>query len=164
MRGATEPALNKGTKCTFQSTHPMRGATIPSANSATIPDISIHAPHARCDGWFNLYGINGKKFQSTHPMRGATLTMALQGKNLLFQSTHPMRGATLGVDVCKALGCDFNPRTPCEVRQKYGNTYTNGKQFQSTHPMRGATNPNRFKPNGFGISIHAPHARCDGNR
>ena len=34
---------------------------------------------------------------------------------------------------------DFNPRTPCGVRQYWTDKNTDAFQFQSTHPLRGAT-------------------------
>ena len=57
----------------FQSTHPMRGATIDIDDAALVAfDISIHAPHAGCDKMPTRASRRWKLFQSTHPMRGAT--------------------------------------------------------------------------------------------
>ena len=56
---------------TFQSTHPVRGAT------------------AHCRG-----GSPGAEFQSTHPVRGATCDAVHDQRQRRFQSTHPVRGAT----------------------------------------------------------------------
>ena len=78
----------------FQSTHPLRGATIADIATLVLMKISIHAPLAGCDSGcssascfirnFNprtpcgvrLVGTGGYKvvdsFQSTHPLRGAT--------------------------------------------------------------------------------------------
>ena len=101
----------------FQSTHPLRGATLTK-----------------------LAVRYSKKFQSTHPLRGATYDRDTHTRTILFQSTHPLRGAT-GADRIDPLsgkisihaplaGCDsgyaagmggrtdFNPRTPCGVRQR----------------------------------------------
>ena len=123
----------------FQSTHPMRGATIIST-AVTLTTV----------------------FQSTHPMRGATvLTIATMirprhfnprtpcgvrhnsmdnySDGLAFQSTHPIRGATFSMKPAKMEVIHFNPRTPCGVR------------------LRSDT-PN---PKIRTISIHAPHAGCD---
>ncbi len=80
------------------------------------------------------------RFQSTHPMRGATQLADAAGIDIRFQSTHPMRGATnkriklletdaisihaphAGCDANDKIGnyqaADFNPRTPCGVRQQ----------------------------------------------
>ena len=49
LRGATvSPETNLATR-EFQSTHPLRGATTKSTTSKTAPLISIHAPLAGCD-------------------------------------------------------------------------------------------------------------------
>ena len=55
----------------FQSTRPMRGATV------------------RMEDTNFIY-----KFQSTRPMRGATKDMIWNMRRRKFQSTRPMRGAT----------------------------------------------------------------------
>ena len=101
----------------FQSTHPLRGATI---SQHSLPESST--------------------FQSTHPLRGATISRSVMVLlSPLFQSTHPLRGATDVLDRLTTLevisihaplaGCDsaysglcrrssyFNPRTPCGVRR-----------------------------------------------
>ena len=122
----------------FQSTHPMRGATMFSCPSIfdtyfnprtpcgvrPLPapyldhplDISIHAPHAGCDD--------------------------------------PNRGS-------RWFDRNFNPRTPCGVRRKFILFGTSLNKFQSTHPMRGATPVPFIRPVIPCISIHAPHAGCD---
>ena len=145
----------------FQSTRPMRGATIKSG-------VHVSIAHA---------------FQSTRPMRGATITI---GRSLLisaFQSTRPMRGATYSPWSEVGEFEDFNPRAPCGARPK--NPRENTKQnyfnprapcgarpagdaakrdrlpFQSTRPMRGATGNLCLYCPLCHISIHAPHAGRD---
>ena len=167
----------------FQSTHPMRGATIFLAKYISNQSISIHAPHARCDQ--DMTPAQGVSFISIHapharcdnmnaiqlgyienfnPRTPCEVRLVCYTSILWtcrFQSTHPMRGATWN----------------CNQKEK-------GEQFQSTHPMRGATlflrcsslfcshfNPRtpcevrRFALHRHNailtISIHAPHARCD---
>ena len=60
---------------TFQSTHPVRGATVGAYLSFVGSEISIHAPREGCDSLrcppFNW----ARTFQSTHPVRGATAGM-----------------------------------------------------------------------------------------
>ena len=56
----------------FQSTHPMRGATVVEVLDPSRPIISIHAPHAGCDKECTFPFASPIVFQSTHPMRGAT--------------------------------------------------------------------------------------------
>ena len=145
----------------FQSTHPMRGAThhhLVMDRAAWISihaphagcdfrvqklrapaEISIHAPHAGCDKEIMDMVAEWKEFQSTHPMRGATKKYKRMQVIVVFQSTHPMRGAT----------------TVYVVKDE-------DAEFQSTHPMRGATIFRALANNPLNISIHAPHAGCDG--
>ena len=57
---------------TFQSTHPVRGATKDDAFALVAPPISIHAPREGCDTRTTLLLSSHPPFQSTHPVRGAT--------------------------------------------------------------------------------------------
>ena len=145
----------------FQSTHPLRGATLTLDHNFRADIISIHAPLAGCDALPGLWHRRLESFQSTHPLRGATgrvhgreahpgfqSTHPLRGAtnrsfrrlmNQLFQSTHPLRGAT-GHKCPRMVDCKhFNPRTPCGVRR----------------PVQDGVQPVRQ------ISIHAPLAGCD---
>ena len=122
----------------FQSTHPLRGATVTLPVDDILPYISIHAPLAGCDACRRARRQRAAGFQSTHPLRGAT--GAGEGKTCTggFQSTHPLRGATC-----------ISPSGRCSSR------------FQSTHPLRGATQVGGYFPAAMAISIHAPLAGCD---
>ena len=171
-------------KYSFQSTHPMRGATtVDNGHLMTIP-ISIHAPHAGCDGKgfssllsytdFNPRTPCGVRqlslkrcsrrveFQSTHPMRGATKLRQHHASIKLFQSTHPMRGATYipHRTATRGLISIHAPHAGCDRHPSLD--ALGAPEFQSTHPMRGATlrtaTPIRQTR---AISIHAPHAGCD---
>ena len=122
----------------FQSTHPLRGATINITRIQSINRISIHAPLAGCDRikqqkdyltqHFNPRTpcgvrrtqrtklINGKIFQSTHPLRGAT-TIFIQANNTIAISIHaPLAGCDILNHAHQQEENDFNPRTPCGVR------------------------------------------------
>ena len=101
----------------FQSTHPLRGATV---------GLQQQPGHIA--------------FQSTHPLRGATTYFIRMSRVLeKFQSTHPLRGATPCSKPFHLLLLNFNPRTPCGVRQLSVYSEIVTKLFQSTHPLRGAT-------------------------
>ena len=56
----------------FQSTRPMRGATVTRVVTLVTIVISIHAPHAGRDKTAPCRWAMTLKFQSTRPMRGAT--------------------------------------------------------------------------------------------
>ena len=73
MRGATSLiSLSLLRYSLFQSTLPMRGATIIKSFFRWLYEISIHAPHAGSDVFGNLQLLMPTIFQSTLPMRGAT--------------------------------------------------------------------------------------------
>ena len=123
------------------------------------------------------------RFQSTHPLRGATeilipevileiisIHAPLAGCDVVDQTAAACRvnfnprtpcGVRQGAD--KALNAlnDFNPRTPCGVRQGSETQRLCSKQFQSTHPLRGATKAKHGQQDSCHISIHAPLAGCD---
>ena len=81
--------------CTFQSTHPVRGATGGFSEDVIREIISIHAPRAGCDRRPCPSGGRPHEFQSTHPVRGATCFGADGPERMVY----------------------FNPRTPCGVRR-----------------------------------------------
>ena len=56
----------------FQSTLPMKGATLEENRFATITSVSIHAPNEGSDVFFFGPVTRTKMFQSTLPMKGAT--------------------------------------------------------------------------------------------
>ncbi len=100
----------------FQSTHPLRGATV-----TTMPfPASI-------------------LFQSTHPLRGATVYDQLSCCSRQFQSTHPLRGATRlyrSIHLCQHVSIHA-PLARCDAYTRKG--AKSPCLFQSTHPLRGAT-------------------------
>ena len=144
----------------FQSTHPLRGATGGWGQHPHPPIISIHAPLAGCDV-DKLKEYAKVQFQSTHPLRGATFaTLTLDSGG--FISIHaPLAGCDAHqhgdqklIDIsihaplagCDNFGADahiippyFNPRTPCGVRPLVREHAAALGAFQSTHPLRGAT-------------------------
>ena len=145
----------------FQSTRPMRGATLRRRDSDNYSHVSIHAPHAGRDFGLRSFISLSVLFQSTRPMRGATGESVVYrqsrdvsihaphaGRDAIrlvggqdaspFQSTRPMRGATIIIANKDLLS-----------------------EFQSTRPMRGATSAASVSPCSGRVSIHAPHAGRD---
>ena len=122
----------------FQSTHPVWGATTRAKYLRPVHQISIHAPRVGCDcPWgcalgnasnFNPRtpcGVRLKtssssaerlRFQSTHPVWGATSFPHRLETPRIFQSTHPVWGATPQRHQTSGTPSYFNPRTPCGVR------------------------------------------------
>ena len=145
----------------FQSTPPVRGATLQKEQTEIAGEISIHAPRAGGDNkpsiilrpifHFNprppcggrLYKANKIHFcylfQSTPPVRGAT-KVRYAGLTPTGISIHAPRAGGDGVDLIGDLGEDyFNPRPPCGGRRVL--------------PLDLTTE--------FKISIHAPRAGGD---
>ena len=102
---------------TFQSTHPMRGATSDNAKNnknnqisihapharcdngnliiSSVLCISIHAPHARCDRHVRRYDHEDTRISIHAPHARCDLNSpSVDSTIMAFQSTHPMRGAT----------------------------------------------------------------------
>ena len=95
-------------------------------------------------------------------MRGATDFYATVSSPRPISIHAPRAGcdfARIVLLVC--FGINFNPRTPCGVRQMLLCLRFGVMSFQSTHPVRGATGGHRHKPITLQISIHAPRAGCD---
>ena len=149
----------------FQSTLPVRGATVEMIDSGKYGLISIHAPRAGSDEnprrikspqkHFNPRSPCGERpycrvrhFQrfriSIHAPRAGSDHRLILGKERGngFQSTLPVRGATMSTDIYELL--DY--------------------AFQSTLPVRGATHVNRATDLAIKISIHAPRAGSDMSR
>ena len=78
----------------FQSTPPVRGATLYQVVGGHGGGISIHAPRAGGDSRRRLNMAYIHEFQSTPPVRGATYNAGVDVLSAQFQSTPPVRGAT----------------------------------------------------------------------
>ena len=123
----------------FQSTHPLRGATMRS-----------------------FIKITPFKFQSTHPLRGATPHTIYNITTDRFQSTHPLRGATCNSAAFVAEYINFNPRTPCGVRPPRPLTRNAPcAYFNPRTPCGVRRRDHGGWRCGESISIHAPLAGCD---
>ena len=139
MRGATKIISVSLIMWRFQSTRPVRGATM-------RPD------------WSAIFSF---VFQSTRPVRGATALPVRCANYAKFQSTRPVRGARqrcrlsppphwgfnprapcgarlTPIQKDRARLC-FNPRAPCGARHGRCTVVSCVCRFQSTRPVRGAT-------------------------
>ena len=123
----------------FQSTRPLRGATVHQAIPAVCRSISIHAPLAGRDcisatslthvPYFNPRAPCGARllstptrrrsmeFQSTRPLRGATASKTSREVMCPFQSTRPCGARRVAPSISAQNTGDFNPRAPCGARR-----------------------------------------------
>ena len=122
----------------FQSTLPVRGATVTSQYLQHGVIISIHAPREGSDP----QGIRNSKHNpiSIHaPREGSDFSFINQNPGrVLFQSTLPVRGAT-GAETAFVYIAGFQSTLPvrgatcCQTQRAIDGV------FQSTLPVRGAT-------------------------
>ena len=123
----------------FQSTRPVRGATLTSYAPPCVLCVSIHAPRAGRDGRVLDKKLLQAMFQSTRPVRGATRPVLLLDVPVLVSIHAPRAGRDSFAHVGSGSPRCFNPRAPCGARQFVKNKIHNIVLFQSTRPVRGAT-------------------------
>ena len=141
MRGATGRPLSPcADTLRFQSTRPLRGATVPVCDRRLCVVISIHAPHAGRDAgdkyitgsncisihaplagcdvehiqhtvWFSPY------FNPRAPCGARHKSVVIVNSAMIFQSTRPVRGATSCAITALIMTIYFNPRAPCGARR-----------------------------------------------
>ena len=146
----------------FQSTRPMRGATLILPSLSAAARISIHAPHAGRDERREPNNPHHRHFNPRAPCGARRSRQRQSSARARFQSTRPMRGATASRPPPGRTTENFNPRAPCGARLYLTSKYLAARRFQSTRPMRGATGTPEPPERDEEISIHAPHAGRDG--
>ena len=123
----------------FQSTLPVRGATIRIVSGPLIGKISIHAPRAGSDTLTPEATIEPTDFNPRSPCGERRDAAQEHEVEMLFQSTLPVRGATKDPPCGNARSVYFNPRSPCGERPVAGRRWMGRRN----------------------ISIHAPRAGSD---
>ena len=138
MRGATRQYAPSARRKIFQSTHLMRGATVNTMLTDYELEISIHAPHARCD--CRCCRIRCRFIISIHAPHARCdrrpFTPAVPIWNFNPRTSCEVR---LYRQSFFHRSDHFNPRTSCEVRLFQNFFKCHIIRFQSTHLMRGAT-------------------------
>ncbi|EGK58596.1 hypothetical protein HMPREF9081_1902 [Centipeda periodontii DSM 2778] len=121
----------------FQSTRPVRGATITPEQFAALLKVSIHAPRAGRDDSISYQARRGACFNPRAPC-GARPPAAL---------------------VWAYVGC-FNPRAPCGARPIEA---MSGISFGSFNPRAPCGARPRYRDGSaqIRVSIHAPRAGRD---
>ena len=95
LRGATVVAAELGTCYQFQSTLPLRGATLRIRHIRIHNGISIHAPLAGSDHFRTGQVFSGYYFNPRSPCGERHRLITGMETCLEFQSTLPLRGATI---------------------------------------------------------------------
>ena len=140
----------------------MRGATVISLRISS--GAYNFNPRTPCGVRLDPAHFDGltAEFQSTHPMRGATRgdRVGERGGAISIHAPHA------GCDACNCVAasgwsCDFNPRTPCGVRQTCRATTALHADFNPRTPCGVRPERSALSMTMLAISIHAPHAGCD---
>ena len=168
----------------FQSTLPVRGATVHRGKLGADPRISIHAPRAGSDHpqpmlprWcmhFNPRSPCGERravrfaarltdsFQSTLPVRGATRRPKRTYQRDETISIHAPRAGSDGLrDGADDQRRKFQSTLPVRGATSRRQARRSTSRFQSTLPVRGATTSLFDCRTPIHISIHAPRAGSD---
>ena len=155
--------LDKSEMSIFQSTRPLRGATILSADPAPAESISIHAPLAGRDPHARSYLYRHRHFNPRAPC-GARLERVLRIARSLPISIHaPLAGRDDPAAVLRYKALKISIHAPLAGRDVNGSgTFSSSSDFNPRAPC--GARP-LLVPDGHlapsGISIHAPLAGRD---
>ena len=118
----------------FQSTLPLRGATIRLELSNGLTVISIHAPLTGSDGSLHQRIRRSRRFQSTLPLRGATRGEVETSERVGISIHAPLTGSDLLIWTFRTWGNNFNPRSPYGERLSSFPHGQRGKDFNPRSP------------------------------
>ena len=144
----------------FQSTLPMKGATIPVPARRMRPLVSIHAPNEGSDPKFGGRG-DEPVFQSTLPMKGATGVPSKNLHNVRVSIHAPNEGSDEVIQGFSPAFLQFQSTLPMKGATCDGRGIGGSCVFQSTLPMKGATSQSDYDIADRLVSIHAPNEGSD---
>ena len=146
----------------FQSTRPIRGATLFLFCSRHSSGISIHAPHTGRDARFRLTHHPHPHFNPRAPYGARQSLMCRHSRRNSFQSTRPIRGATSHI-FSDIIGiCNFNPRAPYGARRRtHSSMLPCRNDFNPRAPYGARPQQDPVPQDRQTISIHAPHTGRD---
>ena len=131
MRGATADPLPPQSIPIISTHTPHARCDFFKFFNVFISDISTHTPHARCDNLFSLSDICWNIFLLTHLMRGATYGF-IYFSIILCISTHtPHARCDLSTAILTGFPENFYSHTSCEVRLYAGKFDTSTRNFYS---------------------------------
>ena len=118
LRGATIKLVKSYQWWKFQSTHPLRGATCCWCGKKQ--EAHHFNPRTPCGvrPLLPRQSTDFSLFQSTHPLRGATMRFVNDYRRVLISIHAPLAGCDDVIHHVRAGNLHFNPRTPCGVRQQ----------------------------------------------
>ena len=160
LRGATLNSRRKEKAMKFQSTRPLRGATVYTLEKADIDHISIHAPLAGRDWPRRARKKRRRHFNPRAPCGARPASRSAAACARYFNPRAPCgarrQGARRG-RVCH----NFNPRAPCGARLLQHRCLRLSGAISIHAPLAGRDPKQRAFADFYIISIHAPLAGRD---
>ena len=161
LRGATVKCGGSKTTNLFQSTLPLRGATRRPKYYNLFGGISIHAPLTGSDLRAEWQAVILSAFQSTLPLRGATRTTTITiSASSDFNPRSPYGERRLS-QLTSLIQSDFNPRSPYGERRDLGGIITCPQVISIHAPLTGSDARCLTLRQKLVISIHAPLTGSD---
>ena len=138
MRGATLWICQSSTLCVFQSTRPMRGATYDSLLNNGGNLVSIHAPHAGRDRRRRERRHRCGCFNPRAPCGARPFSrMASVSRSVSIHAPRAGRDRTTSAN--SSFNASFQSTRPVRGATSQPAELPAGQKFQSTRPVRGAT-------------------------
>ena len=146
----------------FQSTRPIRGATIRTQTWARWPPhFNPRAPYGARRSYSSTVTL-WANFNPRAPYGARLFNQRNKFFKILFQSTRPIRGATAALFAPVYGGKHFNPRAPYGARLFSPVSWRSGfSDFNPRAPYGARLGFRRLRAAGGRISIHAPHTGRD---
>ena len=146
----------------FQSTLPLRGATLSPYILRLSSRISIHTPLAGSDAAFRMRLASSTVFQSTLPLRGATRPSGCVWLRPRYFNPHSPCGERPRSSSYACRPIHFNPHSPCGERLGIEYSVLVLDVISIHTPLAGSDFDHRFRCfRTCAISIHTPLAGSD---
>ena len=143
--------------CAFQSTLPLRGATLSARLFTISSSISIHTPLAGSDDRQSHVGLRVQISIHT-PLAGSDPAVPEESADTGYFNPHSPCGERRTQRRFRIVPDDFNPHSPCGERLLFATPQVIAALFQSTLPLRGAT---RLRRPPRQVTMHFnPHSPC----
>ena len=148
----------------FQSTLPVRGATIAAAARRCAPVISIHAPRAGSDLIARAVQLFPSYFNPRSPCgeRRGAVWLSMHAPD--FNQRSPCGERPCCTTLPARLCLYFNPRSPCGERRMPTQTIRPDPYFNPRSPCGERPSIVFHSESTITISIHAPRAGSDGGQ
>ena len=142
----------------FQSTRPLRGAT--SGSCTSWPAVRYFNPRAPCGARLTRApeGELASRISIHAPLAGRDqIGKWVQKASYEFQSTRPLRGATPAQRLSSSCTSNFNPRAPCGARPRPASVSLRASSdFNPRAPCGARRRRHTGSSLWLSISIHAP--------